>query len=45
MLLRIVGVILVILLIIGIYAAFTDEELHRCNYSEQSQETECYDPR
>lgn len=43
--LRIVGIVIVILLIIGAYAAFTDEDLNRCQYSEYSHETECYDPR
>lgn len=45
MMLRIIGLILVILLVIGIYTAFADKDAHRCNYSQQSQDTECYDPR
>lgn len=45
MMLRIVGIIIVIILLIGIYAAVTDKDTHRCNYSQATQETECYDPR
>jgi hypothetical protein len=45
MILRIVGIVLVIILLIGIYSAFTNGGLHRCNYSEATQDTECYDPR
>ncbi len=43
--LRIVGIILVALILIGIYAAFASDEPNRCRYSEATHDTECYDPR
>lgn len=45
MMLRIVGIVLVILLLIGIYAAVTSDEPNRCRYNQATQDTECYDPR
>lgn len=45
MMLRIVGIVLVMLILLGIYVAISDGGLHRCAYSEATHDTECYDPR